>query len=159
MGQPKGDPSTVAGEFPGDFGGGGGGSGDGIDSETIYESGTGSVSSGTSGVLGYKDVPNGGIFEVTLASLSDVDGSPVPNGLNLVIFTADGSGGASLQATVLQGDGSTVLVDETGSPLDSYENTSGSQQTVGAAIDNGDFGSGASSGVSAYGKVQGRVKL
>jgi hypothetical protein len=80
-------------------------------------------------------------LEVTQASLT-ADGfdTAAPSGIDLIVAENSGTTSTELKATILSGDGTTFYNDETGSPLASYQNTSGSEQTVVIAINNGDFG-------------------
>jgi len=81
----------------------------------------------------------------------------VPTDLDLVLYTGDNAGAATLRSTVLSGDGSTVLDDETGSPLDSWANGTGSAQTTALGVDNGNFGGGTGSAQDIVTSFIGRV--
>jgi hypothetical protein len=85
---------------------------------------------------------DGETLSVRTASLTLADGQAAPTGVDLVIATLDNSGGGTVQATVLAGDGATVYAGETGSPIASYANDSGGAQTVGVLVDNGHFTGG-----------------
>jgi hypothetical protein len=106
---------------------------------------SGSVAAGNSGIVTRTNLASGDALNVYRAGLTTSDGQAVPSGLDLIVILEDNSGGATKQTTILSGDGSTVFDKEAGDPLASYENTSGSGQTVAVVVDNGDFGSGTSS--------------
>jgi hypothetical protein len=117
---------------------------------------SGSVASGNSGVMYVTEVPDQDTFEVLEAGLLLADGQPAPTDLDLVIATLDGSGTATLQSTVIDGDG-TSKPDETGSPLASYQNTSGGAELVALLIDNGNFNAGTGSSQDIVANAQGEV--
>jgi len=102
-------------------------------------------------------VPDGQTLYVTQASHTVADGTAAPNGYDLVIATLDGSGGGTKRTDVLTGDGATISDDETGSPLASWTNNTGSEQTTAILMDNGQFSSGASDEVDGYAAAIGRV--
>jgi hypothetical protein len=67
------------------------------------------------------------------------------SGVNLTLATSDGN-----QQQILSGDGTTLFDDESGSPLASHENTSGSHISLAIGIDNGHFGTGFGDDTTAY---------
>lgn len=132
------------------FGGGGGGG-------AVEETDSGTVSSGDAAILGSVLLSDGNTYEVTKATLVLADGQPALTDLNLVIVSLDGNGSGTHQATVLAGDGSTQLVDQTGDPLGSYTNNTGSEQMVGTYVDNGNFLAGTGSDQDTHASVSGSV--
>jgi len=97
-------------------------------------------------------------FTVAQAGLILADGQPAPSGLDLVIATLDNSGTTLKVADIIVGDG-TVLADETGDPLASYENTTGAEQTVAVLVDNGNFNSGTGSSQDVFATAHGQVEV
>lgn len=98
---------------------------------------SGSVSNGNQGILVIDSLPDGATVEVYKAALTNADGSAVASSVTLELVTFDNAGGFTSQSTLISGDGSTVYDDETGSPLGSYTNTTGSAQSIGVLVDNG----------------------
>lgn len=102
-----------------------------------------------SGIVGHKkaapliftELEVGEDIDIGRATLMLADGQPPPSGLDLVIATVDGSGGATKQKNVIVGDG-TDKVDITGESVASYINSSGGSEYVGVFVDNGHFNSG-----------------
>lgn len=120
-------------------GGGGGGS---LTNNAIEMAQSGVVGASEAASLVQTSVRDTEKLEIFRGTFVMSDGTPVPSGCDLVIATLDGSGGATKQASVLSGDGSTTYTKETGDPLASYSNTSGSTEHVAVFIDNGHFNSG-----------------
>jgi len=132
-------------------------SGTGVSADVIEQGESGTVAAGNSGVVARTHLADQETIEIQRAVLTLIDAQPAPTGLNLTIITENNSGGATAQTTILSGDGSTVYDKETGSPLASYQNTSGSGRTVAVVIDNGDFGGGTGSSQDVYGDVLAEV--
>lgn len=106
---------------------------------------SGVVDSGDAANIFTTDLNDGETLEITEAALLLSDGQPAPSGVDLTIATLDNAGGGTNRQSILQGDGTTVFDDEEGAPLASYTNTSGSNQTVMIAVDNGHFNTGSGS--------------
>lgn len=119
---------------------------------------SGVVDSGDAKLLYSTSVENGNELYVTQAALVTGDGQAAPTDLDLIIATLDNAGGGTEQATVVDSDGSTVFDDETGDPLANHQNSSGSAQTVGLLVDNGEFGAGSGSDQDHYVSAMGRVE-
>lgn len=98
---------------------------------------SGSVSAGNQGVLIVDHLADQETVSVYKAALVNADGSAVASGVNLELVTMDNAGAFTVQSTLIAGDGATVYDDETGSPLATYENTSGAGQTIAVLVDNG----------------------
>jgi hypothetical protein len=98
---------------------------------------SGSVSAGNQGVLIVDHLSDQETADVYKSALVNADGSPVASGVDLELVTMDNAGSFTVRSTLISGDGSTVFDDETGSPLGSYTNTSGSGQTIAVLVDNG----------------------
>jgi len=127
------------------------------DPERIMGAETGPVNSGDAGVVVINGVVNGDTIELYQASLIDEDGSAVASGVDLIIATLDNAGSGTSRVTVLSGDGSTVLDDQSGTPLASWSNSTGSDQTVAILVDNGQFNTGSGSNQNVSASVLGRV--
>jgi len=117
---------------------------------------TGTVNSGNSGVVYSHQVPDGSAFEVYRAGLLLADGQPAPSDLDLALVTLDNAGAAAIETTIITGDG-TVQGSVTGSPLASYANTSGNEETVAVVVDNGNFNAGTGSNQDIMADAQGEV--
>lgn len=130
----------------------------GIDLDTSYanQQHSGMVDTGTVANLYTCEVANGNSLEVYQATLIYSNGNPAPSGVDLVIATLDGVGGSTKQATVLSADGTANYADETGTPLASYSNTSGSAQIVMVGIDNGHYTTGTGADEDVVGGFIGR---
>lgn len=102
---------------------------------------SGSVASGNQGILIIDALADGATVEVYKAALTKADGTAVGSNTTLKLVTLDNAGGFTSQATLITGDGSTVFDRETGSPLGSHTNNSGSEQTIGVLVDNQETGS------------------
>jgi len=113
----------------------------------------GVIAAGDAGPVWVTTLANNEELFVTQASLVMNDDTSPPTDLDLVI--ADPSEG-SAKTTIIAGDG-TDKNDETGAPLASYQNTTGSSEDIGVFIDNGNFGSGTGSEQQAIGSFIGRV--
>lgn len=125
-----------------------------VDDFAASESGT--VQGMDAGNIYTTQVPDGADFKVQQAGLLLADGQAAPSNLDLVIATFDNSGNATKQTTVITGDG-TVKGDETGSPLASYTNSSGSAQSVALLVDNGFFNAGTGSDKDVYATARGEI--
>lgn len=131
-----------------------------VDNSWFSKQEGGTVSIDSYVVLGTFSVPDGESLYVTQATLTE-DGftTPCDSGVDLVI--ADESDEAdpanASPTTVLSADGSTLYDSQSGTPLASYDNTSGSATTVTIGIDNGHYNAGASDDISVYGGYIARV--
>lgn len=113
-----------------------------------------------SGVVGGGDFSNLYTFElsdgetirITRASFVQSDLSVVPSGVDLAL-----TDGSSVKTVVLSGDGATLYPEETGEPLDSYTNTTGSPETLAFGVDNGQFNAGAGEQVDVQASLISRV--
>lgn len=121
--------------------------------KTVTAAESGSVPDTKLGIIAIDHLADQETLTVEKAVFLLADGQPSPSGLDLVILTLDNSGGSTQQTTILAGDDTSVFDDETGSPLSSYQNTSGSGQTVAIAVDNT-----TGSSKTVYVRVQGETK-
>lgn len=71
---------------------------------------------------------------------------PAPSGVELRIVDSSGSG-----TSILTGDGATLYAQETGEPLDFYENSGSSTITLAVGLDNGYHGTGAGGDETLFG--------
>ena len=78
------------------------------------------------------------------------------SGIDLIIAPETASSEADT-TKILTGDGSTLYDDEPGTPLASYQNTSGTDQTVVISIDNGHFNTGTGNTTQAFSSYTARV--
>jgi hypothetical protein len=113
---------------------------------------TGSVPASDQGVLIVDELLDGETIRVQKAVYTTATVEAPPSGADLELVTFDNAGGFTARATVASGDGTTIYDSVTGSPITSYENTSGGAQSIGAIVDNG---SGASIDIVA--KVTGDI--
>jgi len=102
---------------------------------------TGAVAAGDQGVLIVDHLADGEKVRVQKAVLTTATVEAVTSGVNLELVTFDNAGGYTVRETLISGDGSTVHDNETGSPLASYTNGTGSGQSVGVLVDNTTSGS------------------
>ena len=114
----------------------------GFSDDKIATDASGTVINGEVGVMHITSVPDNSSLEITQAALLLADGTAAPSNLDLIIGTLDNAGSGTSETNVITGDGSTIYDDQTGSPLASYSNSSGSAQTVFIGIDNGEFNAG-----------------
>lgn len=110
--------------------------------ETGPETQSGVVSVGDASMVAVTELNDGETLNISEATLILSDGSVAPSNLDLVIASLDGSGGGTLEVTIISGDGSTHFVNQSGDPLASHTNNTGSSQIVGVFVDNGEFGTG-----------------
>jgi hypothetical protein len=110
------------------------------------------VGNTTQAVVVVDSLADGETMEIDKATLTTGLAQAMPTGVNVELVTFDNSGGYTTQSTILSGDGSTVFDDETGSPLASYTNSTGGEQSVGVIVDNTD-----SSGHMVETTVEGRT--
>lgn len=103
---------------------------------------SGTVQTGNAGVVGKAGLPDGDTFKIVRAALVLSDGQPAPADLDLVLLTEDNTGKATLQTTILEGDGSTVKDRVVDNPVAEYTNNTGERVTVAVVVDNGSFGAG-----------------
>ena len=101
---------------------------------------TGTVAAGDQGVLVVDELLDTETLSVKTATLVSGTVQAVPTGVDLKLGTFS-SGSFTQQAVILSGDGATVHDNADGNPLASYQNTSGTAQTVGYVIDNQSGGS------------------
>ena len=97
---------------------------------------SGGISNQDQGILVIDHLADGETAEVYKAALTLATAEPAPTGLDLRLVTLDNAGGFTGRDTLLAGDGATVFDDQTGAPLGSYTNSSGSGQTIGVLVDN-----------------------
>lgn len=129
-----------------------------LDIRDWYEkSDSGTVAPGNAGNIVTTSLANNETLEVNLATFIKPDGQAIPNGVNLVIATLDNAGGGTSRTTILSGDGSTIYDKITGWPQASYQNTSGSAQTVMIGADNGQWSAGSGSDVKIHVSVVAKV--
>lgn len=127
-----------------------------IDPNVFSADESGTVTSGNSGVMFVKGLPDTETVQIRTAALLQDDGSPVPSGVDLVIATLDNEGAGAKVATIISGDG-TVQDDVTGNPITSYQNTSGAKQTIAIIIDNGNFNAGTGSDIDVIATAKGEI--
>lgn len=108
-------------------------------SATVEGSGSDTVNAGDNAVLAVDELADGETLSVTAATLVSGTVEAVPTGVDLQLGTFSG-GTFTSKTTIVAGDGSAVHDNASGSPLASYQNTSGSAQTVGYVIYNGAVG-------------------
>lgn len=114
----------------------------------------GTVTSGSVVPIGSFELADGDTISVTQAMLTE-DGftTPADSGVNLVLASDDGT----VESNILSGDGSTLYLDEEGSPLESWTNATGGVRQVIIGLDNGNYGTGTGTDVNAYGGYVARV--
>jgi len=120
---------------------------------------SGPIAVGNGAVLAIREVADGETMYITQAVHLIANGTAAPSGYDLTIATLDGSGSGTERQDILAGDGTTIFDDETGSPLASWTNNTGSAQTTAVIMDNGQFSGGASDEVDGYAEVTGRVAV
>jgi len=129
-----------------------------LDIKDWYEKSTsGVVTDGNVANVVTTQINDGEQIDISLATFIESNGQAVDSGVDLIIATLDNSGGGTSRVTVLSGDGSSVYDKQTGSPLASYSNTSGSSQTVMIGADNGHFNSGSGSDQDLYVAVVAKI--
>lgn len=111
----------------------------------------GVVGAGDYTPIGTFGLDNGETINVYQAMFTE-DGftTPAPSGAELRIVPE----GATVEGdttAILSGNGTSLYDDQTGDPLVSYTNSSGSHQTVCIALDNGHFGTGTGADATLYG--------
>lgn len=127
--------------------------------DSVEAANSGVVRDGNAKILYRTQVPNGSSMKVTQASLTKDGASAVPSNCDMalaVIRTSSGSLGS--KTTLISGDGNTVHVDQTGTPLGKYDNTSGGNETVAVVVDNGNYNAGSGDDVTHAATVKGRVE-
>lgn len=129
----------------------------GFGDDDIATDSSGIVQNGEVGVMHITSVPNGSSLNITQAALLLSDGQAAPSNLDLIIGTMDNTGSGTSEVNIITGDGTTVYDDQTGSPLASYTNNSGSAQTVFIGIDNGQFNTGTGSNQEIFATAIGSV--
>lgn len=107
----------------------------------------GVVNDGDGKVLYSTALADNETVKITQASLIEEDGTAIPSGVDLVIAVIGGSGATGSKVDIISGDGATIHDDQTGSPIASYQNTSGGKQTVAVVVDNGHYNAGSGSNV------------
>lgn len=136
------------------YSGGGGsssGGGSGLDRATDFDvsGGRATLGAGNQAIVGFVNLADSETLSIEKAQLLNADGSASSADMTLELVTFDNAGGYTSQTTLITGDGSTVFDDQTGNPLGSYQNTSGSEQTAGVLANNS---GGAGEGVFAEAK-------
>jgi len=122
-----------------------------VDPRNIFEgTETGAVADADQGILTVDNLADGESVDIFKAALTTDTIEAIPSGVDLELVTFDNAGSFTSRSTLVSGDGSTIHDRVTGNPLASYENTSGSPQSVGVIVDNG---SGSSQDVVA--KIEG----
>lgn len=129
----------------------------GISDDDFIADASGTVLNTETGILYITSLPDSSSLEITQAALLLADGTAAPSNLDLIIGTLDNAGSGTSETNVIQGDGSTVFDDQTGSPLASYSNTSGNTETVFIGIDNGDFNPGTGSDQEIFAHASGSI--
>lgn len=117
---------------------------------------SGTVVSGNAGIMFIRGLADGEKMEIHQAALLKSNGQPAPSGLDMIITTMDNSGLAFKDSEIITGDG-TVQDNESGTPLASYENTTGSSQTIAIFIDNGNYNSGTNADQGVIAHARGRI--
>ena len=118
-----------------------GGTAAGTDPAAIVDGAeSGNVPDTDQGILVVDSLADGETLRIQKAVLTTATVEAVPTGVDLELVTFDNAGGFTSRATLATGDGATVYDRVTGSPMASYENTSGSAQSVGVLVDNGSGG-------------------
>jgi hypothetical protein len=119
-----------------------GGTAAGTDPQAIVDGAeSGAVADGDQGILVVDSLADGETVRIQKAVFTTASVQAIPTGADLELVTFDNAGSFTSRGTLAAGDGSTVYDRVTGSPIDSYENTSGSAQSVGVLVDNGSGGS------------------
>lgn len=114
-----------------------------LDIRNWYEKAqSGVVSAGDVSSFLITSLANGETLDIDLATFILSDGQAVPSNIDLVIAILDNTGSGTSQVTILNGNGSSVYDKQTGSPLATYTNDSGSSQTVMIGVDNGHWNTG-----------------
>lgn len=123
-----------------------------IDHEWFRNHNGGKIASGSIVPVGTFELSDTETISVSQATLTKDGFTTVcVSGVDLRIVPDSASEGSTTGTTaVLSGDGTTLFNDETGSPLASYQNTSGAAQTVIVGLDNGAYGAGYGSSVTGF---------
>lgn len=101
---------------------------------------SGTVTAGNKGIVTVNRLAAGETLRVAKAIHMLADGTAPPSGADAKIITLNNSGGTTDRVTVHTGDGSTLYdggANSTGTPLTTWENTTGGPVTAGYAVDNG----------------------
>ena len=106
----------------------------------INETDSGVVPAGNFAPIWTTTLNDGETLNVTQAALSLNDGSATPADCDLVIADLTNM---TEETELITSDG-TLQIDATGTPLGSYQNTSGSSEQVAVGINNGEFGAAGS---------------
>lgn len=109
-----------------------------FDPDVIRTDESGTVGVGEAGVMHVRGLDPGEKLEIHHAALMLADGQAAPNGLDMTLCRFDNAGNVIRRTDVINGDG-TVQDDVTGDPIATFENSSGTETTVGILIDNGKF--------------------
>lgn len=108
-----------------------------VDPRNIFEgTETGAVANGDQGILTVDNLADGESVDIFKAALTTDTIQAIPTDVDLKLVTFDNAGSFTTRSTLIAGDGSTIHDRETGNPLASYENTSGSPVSVGVVVDN-----------------------
>ncbi|AGM11827.1 baseplate protein [Haloarcula californiae tailed virus 2] len=114
-----------------------GGASSGEDVRTIIEgTETGNVPTTDQGILVVDNLADGETVRIKKAVLTTATVEAIPTGIDLELVTFDNAGSFNSQSTLVTGDGATVHDRVTGTPIASYENTTGSAQSIGVLVDN-----------------------
>lgn len=114
--------------------------GTGVTNDSVVVNTTGVVSAGDAGVVWMTKLLDTETLNINMATFMAADGQNMPTGTSLRIVTLDGIGGYTDKSIIVSGGASHVK--DTGTPLDSYQNTSGGDETVAVVVDNGEIGTG-----------------
>lgn len=125
---------------------------EGIDMFTEYSSvdDGGLVNVGDAGTLYVTQLADGETIEREHVSFTAM-ANPAPSGTGVVVATLDGSGGGTLRATLIEGDGSSM--DPPTGPDSQWTNNTGATQTVAVLLDNGHFLSGSGNDARLHGSI------
>jgi len=123
----------------------------------INASESGIVNAGNAATVTSTELADQERLRIYRAGFHAPGGSAVANGVDLIVASFD-SGGSTSELTMLSGDGATLYSKETGTPLVSYQNTSGETQHIEIMIDNGHFNAGTGSSESVVATIVGEVE-
>lgn len=127
-----------------------------LDENYVNTEGSGYIANGDAGVLYVDSLAASETIRVYHASfLGGADAAPT--GTSMRVVTLDGAGDGTSRTTVISGDG-TLKAGLVGSPLASWQNTTGSTQTIAVVLDNGHFGTGSGSSEQLNGSVKARIE-
>lgn len=119
---------------------------------SLSSSQSGEIPANESGTVHIEGIDDGETAYIDKAVCTTGAGQPLPSGVDLVLVVFDNSGSYTVEDTLISGDGNTIHDGEVGSPLGSYENNTGSSETVGVVVENTN-----SSAVAVYSSISGKV--